>query len=123
MMRIVLSLSLLELGWLILKDIFSPPLFLLDISELLDLFGVFLLVVIAIELLETLKTYLAEKTLHVEVVVEVALIAIARKLIVLDLKDYEPLQSVGIALIIAGLALAYFVMKQHRRRAAETPNP
>jgi len=34
MMALVLLLSVVELGWLILKDIISPPLFLLDINEL-----------------------------------------------------------------------------------------
>jgi uncharacterized membrane protein (DUF373 family) len=36
---------------------------------------------IGIELLETIKAYLLEKVVHVEIVIEVALIAIARKVI------------------------------------------
>ena len=51
MMALVLLLSTIELGWIILKDIFSPPFFLLEIEELLEIFGLFLLVLIWVELL------------------------------------------------------------------------
>jgi uncharacterized membrane protein (DUF373 family) len=80
MMVLVLLLSTIELGWIIAKDVVSPPLFLLDINELLEIFGLFMLVIIGIELLETImKTYLSENINHVEVVIAVAMIAIARK--------------------------------------------
>ncbi len=87
MMVLVVFLSTLELGWVIIKDIISPPVFLLDINELLDIFGMFLLVLIGVELLETVKMYLSKKTVHVEVVFVVAMIAIARKVIILDMTD------------------------------------
>lgn len=117
LMMVILVLSVVELGWMVIRDILSPPLFLLDISELLDLFGFFLLVLIGIELFVTIKTYFEEHVVHVEVVVEVALIAIARKVIILDVKEYEPLQVAGIALIIAALAVAHFVVKRGHRVA------
>jgi hypothetical protein len=44
MMVSVVLLSTIELGWIIIKDIITPPVFLLDINELLDVFGMFLLV-------------------------------------------------------------------------------
>jgi uncharacterized membrane protein (DUF373 family) len=116
LMAIVLVLAVYELTWLLISDIFSPPVLLLDISELLELFGFFLLVLIGIELLETIKTYFAERVVHVEVVADVALIAIARKVVILDVKEYEPLQLVGIAFIIAALAGTHWVIKWGRRR-------
>jgi uncharacterized membrane protein (DUF373 family) len=112
MMVIVVLLSTIELGWIIIKDIMAPPVVLLNINELLDVFGFFLLVLIGVELLETIKTYFLEHIVHVEVVVEVAMIAIARKVIILDVKEYEPLQLTGIAVIIAALAVAYYVIKR-----------
>ncbi len=121
LMVIVLSLSVIELGWLVVRDIISPPIFLLDITELLELFGFFLLVLIGIELLETIKTYFTDRVVHVEVVVDVALIAVARKVVILDVKDYEPLQLFGIALIVAALAVAHFVVKRGRCLAVSPP--
>ncbi|MBN2357348.1 phosphate-starvation-inducible PsiE family protein [candidate division KSB1 bacterium] len=120
MMVIIVLLSTIELGWLILKDIFSPPYVLLDINELLDIFGFFLLVLIGVELLETIKAYFVEHVVHVEVVVEVAMIAIARKVIILDVKEYEPMQLFGIAVIIAALSIAHYVIKYtHRTRTVQ----
>ena len=68
MMIIVVSVATFELGWIIIDHIISPPLFLLLIPELLDIFGFFLLVLIGIELLETIKAYLVENVLHIQIV-------------------------------------------------------
>ena len=113
MMVIVVVLATIELGWVIIRDIITPPIILLEIDELLEIFGFFLLVLIGIELLETIKAYLLTNVIHVEIVLEVALIAIARKVIILDLNKYESLTLVGIAALIAAVALAYLVIKRH----------
>jgi uncharacterized membrane protein (DUF373 family) len=115
MMAIVLGLATLDLGWLIIKDITHPPYFLLDVNQLLDIFGLFMLVVIGIELLETImKTYIAQGQPHYEVVLSVAIIAIARKVIILDLKEVDSLSLIGIASIIIALTVGYFLMKRSR---------
>jgi uncharacterized membrane protein (DUF373 family) len=113
MMAIVLGLATLDLGWLIIKDIIQPPFFLLDVNELLDIFGLFMLVVIGIELLETImKTYITQGQPHYEVVLSVAIIAISRKVIILDLKEVDSLSLIGIASIIVALTVGYFLMKR-----------
>jgi uncharacterized membrane protein (DUF373 family) len=115
MMAIVLGLATLDLGWLIIKDITHPPYFLLDVNQLLDIFGLFMLVVIGIELLETImKTYITQGQPHYEVVLSVAIIAIARKVIILDLKEVDSLSLIGIASIIIALTVGYFLMKRSR---------
>jgi len=112
MMGIVVFLSTLELGWILIQDIVTPPVVLLDIDELLDVFGFFLLVLIGIELLETIKTYFVEHVIHAEVVIEVAMIAIARKVIILDVKELPSLTLLGVAAIIITLAVAYWLVKR-----------
>jgi len=112
MMAVTILLATVELGWLIIKDIISPPIILLEIDELLDIFGLFLLVLLGIELASTLKTYLTEKEIHVEVVFTVALIAIGRKVIILDVKEISSLSLLGIAAIIISLSVGYFLVKR-----------
>jgi uncharacterized membrane protein (DUF373 family) len=113
MMAIVLGLSTLDLGWLIIKDIIGPPLLLLSVNQLLEIFGLFMLVVIGIELLETImKTYITQGQPHYEVVISVAIIAISRKVIILDLKEVDGLSLIGIASIVVGLTVGYFLMKK-----------
>ena len=82
MMTIVLMFASIDLGWYIIKDVSKHPYYLLDINDLLEIFGLFLLVLIGIELLETIKIYLIEKVIRVEVVLIVGIIAITRKVVI-----------------------------------------
>lgn len=113
LMASVLLLSTVELAWVIIKDIITPPILLLEIDELLDIFGLFMLVLIGIELLETIaKTYMAESVDHAQIVMAVAIIAIARKVIILDVKDLSGLALVGIAAIILALSIGYYLIRK-----------
>ena len=111
MMVVVITFGTIELGWIIVRDLYDPPIFLLDIDEILGIFGFFLLILIGLELLESVKLYLKENVIRVEVVLEIALIAVARKIIVFDTEKYTILSLAGIAAIIISLAVAYFVVK------------
>lgn len=112
LLAFVLLLATVELIYVIIKDVVSPPVFLLELDELLEIFGVFMLVIIGIELLESItKTYLKEGVDHVKVVLAVAMIAIARKVIILDVKEVSSLTMLGIAAIILALSVGYFMSK------------
>jgi uncharacterized membrane protein (DUF373 family) len=117
MMSLVIFLSTIELGWIIILDMFTPPIILPQINELLEIFGFFLLILIGIELLETLRAYLVEHVVHVEVVLEVALIAIARKVIILEPKEMSSLTILAIAVLILALATGFLLVRRSRRRA------
>jgi len=124
MMTVVLILAIFELGWILVKDIISEPLFVLEIDELLELFGLFLLVLIGIELLDSIKTYLTENVIHVEVVLVVAIIAVARKVIILDLKKFPSLTVIGVASIILALSIAYYLVKKtHKENDKQIKKP
>ena len=112
MMAVVLVLATAELGYVLIIDIFRPPFFILEIDELLEIFGLFLLVLIGIELLDTMKAYMVEKVVHVEIVFAVALIAVARKVIVLDLAKYPSLTLMAIGVIIIALSIGYYLIKR-----------
>lgn len=113
MMILVVLLSTVDLGWVIIKDIISPPVFLLNVNELLEVFGMFLLVLIGVELLETVKMYFSEKTVHVPVVFTVAMIAIARKVIILDIEKVSNLTLLGIGAIIIALSAGYYLLTKN----------
>jgi uncharacterized membrane protein (DUF373 family) len=112
LMGVVVILATFELIYLIAMDVLSPPLMLLEIDELLDIFGYFLLILIGVELLETLRIYLKEHALNVQVVLLVAMIAIARKVIILDSGKIEGLTLIGIGFIILSLAAGYYLVKR-----------
>lgn len=120
MMIIVVLLSTFELGRILIVDIITPPNYLLDITELLDVFGLFMLILIGVELLETIRAYLNDHEVHVEIVLEVALIAVARKVVIVDVKDYSPDTLLAIAAIVLSLAGAYYLQKRSRSRYEST---
>ena len=111
MMMLVILLSTIELGFILIQKIITPPYILLEITTLLDIFGFFFMILIGIELLETIRTYIAESHIHVETVFLVAMIAIARKVIILDVTILTPLTLIGIAAIIIALSGGYFILK------------
>lgn len=122
-LTLVVLLATVDLGWIILKDILTPPLFLLDVAELLELFGAFLLVLIGLELLDTIKVYITRKTIHVEVVLLVGIIAIARKVVTLEPKEMDALTLIGIAAIISSLTVGYYFVKLAGRVGGRSNSP
>jgi uncharacterized membrane protein (DUF373 family) len=61
MLVLVVVLSTVHLGALIAEEIWKPPRFLIPVEGLLEIFGYFLLVLIGVELLETLKSVREER--------------------------------------------------------------
>lgn len=120
LMALVLVLGTLDLAWFVIQNIITPPYVLFDVNLLLDVFGMFMLVLIGIELLETImKTYITQGPPHYETVLSVAIIAIARKVIILDVKKVDSLSLIGIAAIILALTVGYFMMKRARLEKAK----
>ena len=120
MMAVVVVLAILDLGTTIIKDILEPPFLLIDVDKLSDILGRFLWVLITIELLESVRIYLRERAFHIEVVLSVSIIAIARKVIVTHLGEYEPATVLGIAAIIAALCGGYYLIRRsHSRRGSQ----
>ncbi len=113
MMIIVVFLATLELAIIIVEQMIEPPrIILLNIKEILEIFGFFLMILIGLELIETIKVYLTQDTIHVEIVFLVAIIAITRKVIILDVKMLTPLTLLGVAAIILSLSVGYYVLKK-----------
>lgn len=107
---VVLVFTLLELGWLMAIGLFGVSTFRLENQEVLELFGYFLLILIGLELLQTIRVYLERREFHVEIILLVAIIAIARKVILLGTETSGEL--IGIALVIIALCGGYFLIRR-----------
>ena len=112
MMMVALLASTIELAIILVQQLLSPPILLLNVKEMLTVFAFFLMVLIGLELVETVKVYFEEDVFHAEVIVLVAIIAVARKIIVIDYKliTYEMLLS--IAALMLALTAGYFLVKR-----------
>jgi uncharacterized membrane protein (DUF373 family) len=122
LLMVVIGISTLELGWLLIGDLSSTRRIVLDVEEVFELFGFFLLVLIGVELLLTLKAYISDGVVHVEVVLEVALIAIAQKIIILDASRTGPLSLVGLSALILALAVGFWLVRVARLRSGAHPS-
>lgn len=114
MMALVVFLSTVELAVIIVERMLTgkPKLFLLDISDMLEIFGFFMMILIGLELIETIKVYLVDESIHIEIICLVAIVAVARKVIILDLYKLPPVTLLGIAAIILALTVGYFFLKK-----------
>ena len=72
-----------------------------------SLFAGILLVVLGLELMDTLRNYFIEHRLRVELLISVALIAVARHIIQLDYEHTPPWLVASIALLVFALAASY----------------
>jgi len=122
LMLVTLIISTVELAIIMYDEFMSPPKYLFGLQDLLEVLGFFLMVLIALELLETIKAYLEHKS-HLEVVVVVAMIAIARKIIIIDYKSTSPQILYGMAAVILALAVGYYLVKRARDKSPNEEAP
>ena len=112
LMFLVLISATIDLAVYIFKSMAKSDFYLMNYEALIEVFGAFLLVLIGIELLDTIKVYLRRNTVHVEVVVLVAIIALARKIVVLNLEEMDATMILGMAALIIALAVAYYLIRK-----------
>ncbi len=112
LMTLLLVLATIQLGYFVIKNIIQSQAFIIDLDVLMDMFGIFLLVLIGIELLDTIKVYFKKHDIHVEVVLLVAMIAISRKVILMDFANYSAMEVMSIAAVIIALSIGYYFIKK-----------
>ena len=116
MLMAVLIAAVIDLVWLLITSLIDVSPWLLEAHEMISVLGGFLLVLIGVELLDTIKAYFQENAIHVEIVVLLAIIAIARKVILLDPTGMSGIdfgiELMGIGVIVVGLSAGYYLIKK-----------
>ena len=69
----ILILSFIDILYEIKQKVIMPPRFIIDANGLMDLFSTLLVLMIGLKLLETVKTYLKEDIVHVEIIIKNAI--------------------------------------------------
>ncbi|GHD54210.1 Uncharacterized membrane protein, DUF373 family [Marinobacter persicus] len=98
--------------YIIYDRLVTPPLLLLDINDIFFTFGAFMAVLIAVEIFINIRLYLGTNVFPVQLVVATALMAIARKVIVLDFETLTPMYLLGIAATTLALGITYWLLRQ-----------
>ncbi|WP_292469810.1 phosphate-starvation-inducible PsiE family protein [Methanolobus sp.] len=115
MMALVILSATLEIGWIVIRDMLNPPVFLIGVDQILDVFGLFFLVIIGIELLETVKMIIVESSMNVDVIILVGVTAIVRKVMIIDIKNTDPFFLMGLGVLIIALAAAYYLVSSSEK--------
>jgi uncharacterized membrane protein (DUF373 family) len=116
MLALVIFFGVLELIVIFFNAIFIDLSYRLENYEILQIFGYFLLILIGIELLETIKAYLVKNEIHVEIIILVAIIAVARKIILLDpFEGGEFMNSsamIALGAVVIALSASYYLVRK-----------
>jgi uncharacterized membrane protein (DUF373 family) len=124
LLMLVIVIALIELGAVILRVIATAlagdaSSLLLRMDSIAELqhsvqrtFAGVLLIILGLELLDTLKVYFTEHRLRLEVILIVAIIAVGRHIIQLDLERLEATVLLGIGVLVLALTAGYFLIKR-----------
>jgi uncharacterized membrane protein (DUF373 family) len=109
-MVIVILVAITDLGFFIFKELFTAPYGKFN-TTLYKIFGLFLNILIALEILENITAYLRKHVFHVELVIVTSLIAVARKIIILDLEKVSGIDIIGLGIAILALSISYLIIR------------
>ncbi len=110
LMVVVILIGVADVAYVLYSRLMSPPYFLLSVSDIFKIFGAFMVVLIAIEIFINIRLYLGSNTLPIKLVIGTALMAIARKVIVLDLTNITSNYVFAIAAVVLALGVAYWLV-------------
>ncbi len=112
LMVIVILWGIADVVYVIVEKLWEPPRFLITVNDIFQLFGAFLVVLIAIEIFVNIRMYLGSDVLPVKLVIATALMAIARKVIVLDFERADANYILAIAAVVAALGVTHWRMSR-----------
>ena len=112
---VIIVISLFDLVVFLVTEIGSRPLGLFS-QRLVEVFGLFLNILIAIELMENITGYLRRHVVQVELVVITSLIAIARKIIIFDSSEGASRDLIALSIAVLALAASYWLIRRTSRQ-------
>lgn len=112
-MVIVTLVAVVDLCVFLSKELFTEPVG-FSATSLITIFGLFLNILIALEILENITAYLRKNVIQIELVIVTSLTAVARKIIIFDSKASNA-DIAGLALAVLCLAIGYWIVRRVNR--------
>jgi uncharacterized membrane protein (DUF373 family) len=122
---LVISVALVRLGVSVVSGLLMGVLDPLEPEVFQTVFGEVLTVLIAVEFNHTLQFVVArhQSIIQTKVVLLIALLAVARKFIVLDLSKTSPGELIGLAAVTLSLGAVYWMMRERDDRSTSLKLP
>jgi len=109
-MTAVIVWGVIDVFYVLYERLMMPPRFLLEITDILATFGAFMAVLIAIEIFVNITIYLRDDIIHVKIVLATALMAVARKVIILDFYDTDTMEIFALAALVVAMSVGYWLV-------------
>lgn len=119
LMVLVILWGIADVIYVIAEKLWEPPRLLMTVTDIFQLFGAFLVVLIAIEIFVNIRMYLGSNELPVKLVIATALMAIARKVIVLDFEQTDASYILAIAAVVAALGVTHWLLSKESHSDTE----
>jgi uncharacterized membrane protein (DUF373 family) len=110
-MVVVILFATIDLVVVLTQELTSPPIGRFSIS-LLKIFGLFLNILIALEITQNITSYLSNHVIQIEMVITTSLIAIARKIIILDFEKISDSELFALSAAIFALSICYWLVRR-----------
>ncbi len=119
LMTAVILWGVADVFWVLYQQLIEPPFLMLTINDILATFGAFMAVLIAIEILVNIVIYLRDDVIHVKIVLATALMAIARKVIIMDFDKISADYVWATAGVTLAMAIAYWLVVYYTEQKAD----
>ncbi|MFG6177722.1 phosphate-starvation-inducible PsiE family protein [Halomonas sp. THAF12] len=110
LMVFVILWGIFDVVYVLYQQLIQPPFLLLEVGDIFRLFGAFMVVLIAIEIFINIRLYLGTSVLPIQLVIATALMAIARKVIVLDIETVSAEYVLAIAAVVLALGVTHWLV-------------
>jgi uncharacterized membrane protein (DUF373 family) len=115
LMVLVIFWGVGDVIYVLYQNLMAPPFMLLSISDIFKTFAAFLAVLIAIEIYQNIVLYLRTDVIPIKLVVATALMAIARKVIIIDFNTITPMYIFSTAAVVLALGITYYLVGKHHK--------
>ena len=115
LMVLVIFWGVADVVYVLYNKLMAPPFMLLNIVDIFKTFAAFLAVLIAIEIYQNIVLYLRTDIIPIKLVVATALMAIARKVIIIDFDTITPMYIFATAAVVLALGITYYLVGRHHK--------
>jgi uncharacterized membrane protein (DUF373 family) len=121
LMVLVIFLAVVDVIFVLYTKLSEPPYFMLQLTDIFKVFAAFLVALIAIEIYQNIILYLRTDVIPIRLVVATALMAIARKVIIIDFNEVSPMYIFATAAVVLALGITYYVVGIHHQDEFKKP--
>jgi uncharacterized membrane protein (DUF373 family) len=112
LMVVVIIWGVIDVIYVLYNRLMTPPFMLFEVSDIFAIFSAFMVVLIAIEIFINIRLYLGTNMLPIQLVIATALMAIARKVIIMDTETITAMEIMAIATVVLALGVTHWLVSR-----------